>query len=340
MRQHLQHFIHLRPSIRRALYSSLGGSAGILGILLAVGLYIVETLLRPNKKGNFFSEYAFSPYEFALPAEAVTFSPAKGDYTLNGWFVPCEGATTTILVCPGYRTRKSDMLGISAHLWRAGHNVLIFDFYGHGTASGTRVTLGYRETRDFLGAVAYAKERTPSARLGVIAYSMGASVALMCGARCPDIEAIISDSAFASHWSAIEYNVRRANIWPPAPFVWIADLLMGWRGGYRFHEVEPLREIANISPRPLLLIQGEKDSIVDPRDAVRLNEKAREPKALWLLPDADHCGAYFVDREDYTARVLNFFDSALRQPRLHLVSTDQASGGNPDEDNPSLLRAS
>ncbi len=336
-----QHLTHLRPSLKQVLVSSLGGSVGILGILLAVGLYIVETLLRPNKKRNFYSEYAFSPYEFALPAEAVAFPPTKGEYLLNGWFIPCEGATTTILICPGYRTRKSDVLGISALLWRAGHNVLIFDFYGHGTASGTRVTLGYREGQDFMGALSYAKQRAPHTHLGVIAYSMGASVAIICSARSPDIEAIVSDSAFASHWSAIDYSLRRAYLWPSAPFVWVADHIMGWRGGYRFRQVDPLREIAHIAPRPILLIQGDKDSIVDPHDAVRLYEKAQEPKELWILPNADHCGAYFVDRKEYTNKVLDFFDTALRQPRLQIISSHRAAADDePGDTDQGLLRAS
>jgi len=43
----------------------------------------------------------------------------------------------------------SAILGISAHLWRAGHNVLVFEYYGHGTQVGKPVTLGYREVNDF-----------------------------------------------------------------------------------------------------------------------------------------------------------------------------------------------
>jgi len=37
--------------------------------------------------------------------------------------------------------------------------------------------------------------------------------------------------------------------------------------GYRFRQVEPLREIGCLTSRPVLLIQGGKDSVVDPQDA-------------------------------------------------------------------------
>ncbi len=317
MSRNLKRF-HL--SAKQLFLSGLGGGLGIAGIMLAGGLYIVETLIRP-KKASYLDEYTFSPYELDLPAENVTFPPAKGDYLVSGWFVPHLETTTTIMLCPGYRTRKSDLLGMGAHLWKAGHNVLMFDFYGHGAASGAPVTLGYREVNDFLGAVAYAKKRAPHTRLGVVAYSMGASIAIMCSAHCEDIEAVVADSAFATHWSVVDYNVRRAYVRPSAPFVWTADQLMWWRAGYHFKQVEPLREIGLLSPRPVLIIHGGKDSLVDPRDATLLYRAAGEPKELWFLPEADHCGAYFIDRVAYTKKILSFFDFYLKKPRLHLVES-------------------
>ena len=94
---------------------------------------------------------------------------------------------------------------------------------------------------------------------------------------------------------------------------------MWWRAKYRFHQVEPLRDIKKISPRPILLIQGGKDSIVDPRDATLLYNAAGEPKELWFLPEVDHCGAYFADRVVYTQKVRDFFELYLKKPRLQLV---------------------
>jgi uncharacterized protein len=338
-----QHIKRFRPSLKQVLFGSLGSSVGVLGILFAVAIYVVDTIVHPTKKRSGFEDYAYSPFEFDLPAENITFSPLRGDYQVSGWFVPYPQATTTILVCPGYRTRKSDVLGISTRLWKAGHNLLIFDYYGHGTDIGTPVTLGYREINDFLGAVAYARQLAPEARLGVVAYSMGASIAIMCCARGNDVEALVLDSAFATHWSVVDYLFRRKFRLPSVPFVWLADQLIWWRAKYHFHQVEPLRDIGKISPRPILLIHGGKDTIVDPHDATLLYNAAAEPKELWFVTEADHCGAYFIDRPTYTKKVTEFLDVYLKKPRLQLVENEpegEDETGKADSPNAGLYEAS
>ena len=318
-----------RLSLKRLLFGGLGGSVGVLGIIFAVSLYIVETLIRPKKR-TVFDTYKFSPFELDLPAEEVLFPSSEGKHMVSGWYIPRPGATTTIVICPGYRSTKSDVLGISAHLWKVGHNILAFEYHGHGTEVGIPVTLGYSEIHDFLGALAYAKERAPENRLGVVAYSMGAAVAIMGTARSSDVEALVADSPFASHSSVVDYNFRRVFRVPSAPVSWMADNLMGWRAGYHFHQVEPLRDISKISPRPILLIQGGKDSIVDPFDASLLLKAAGEPKELWFIPEVDHCGAYFADRYAYAKKVTDFFDLYLKQaPRLQMIENNPPASTGP-----------
>jgi fermentation-respiration switch protein FrsA (DUF1100 family) len=324
--------VHIsRPSLKAILLGGLGSSVGALGVLFAVGLYIVEILTRPNRSANFMDIYTFSPYELNLPAEEITFPSLKGDHQVRGWYVPQLQATSTIIICPGYRGKRSDVLGMCSHLWKAGHNVLVFEYYGHGTAVGTPVTLGYREINDFLGAVEYVKQRAPQTRLGAMGYSMGGSVAIMATARTQEIEALVADSAFATHKSAVEYAVRRTLHMPFALFDWVTDLLLWLRAGYHFNQVEPLRDIGRIAPRPVLLIHGLKDTIVDPHDAPLLYKAAGDPKELWLLPDVDHCGAYFADRIAYTQKIVGFFDLYLKQsyPPTQLQDHLQDDQGGP-----------
>lgn len=305
----------VRSIFVRILLGMLGSSIGICGAIVVVGLYIVETLTRPKRLETLFDLYTFTPFELNLPAEEVTFDPLYGKHKVSAWYVPYSGATTTIILCPGYREKRADMLGLCAHLWRSGHNVLVFEYYGHGAVVGVPVTLGYREINDFLGAVTYARQRAPHARIGAVGYSMGAAVTIMGAARTKEVEAVVADSAFATHKSVIDYAVRRTIHLPFVFFDHITDRLLWLRAGYRFSQVEPLRDISHLAPRPVLIIHGEKDTIVDPHDAPLLYNAAGEPKELWMLPGVDHCGAYFADRVAYVNKVAAFFDHYLRETK-------------------------
>ncbi|GHO45090.1 alpha/beta hydrolase [Ktedonospora formicarum] len=329
-----------RPSWKQLLLGGIvGGGVGIAGAIAGVALYIVETLIKPKTLTNFIEQYTFSPYELNLPAEEVTFPPLYGEHTVSGWFVPCPGATSTIILCPGYRGRRSDVLGTCVNLWKAGHNILAFEYYGHGAVVGKPITLGYREINDFLGAVAYAKQRAPQTRLGAVGYSMGAAIVIMAAARTPEIEAVVADSPFATHKSPIEYAVHRTLHLPFILFEWMTDVMLWWRAGYRFNQVEPLRDIGRISPRPIMIIHGLKDSIVDPRDAPLLYKAAGNPKELWLLPEADHCGAYFEDRVVYVEKLTAFFDQHLKQAHPPISLQERKDDTGPQKSHESYTEA-
>src|SRR5947209_3110067 len=58
-------------SLKRLLFGGLSGGIGVAGVLFAVSLYIVESLIRPKKYKNRIETYKFSPFELGLPAEEV-----------------------------------------------------------------------------------------------------------------------------------------------------------------------------------------------------------------------------------------------------------------------------
>ncbi len=302
----------------------MGGSTiAVIGISMAgafIGLAfsIVHTLIRPQKHEHFIP---LTPFLLDLPAEEITFPPFHGDHLVRGMYLARQDATTTILISPGYRRTFLDVLGMGKHLWAAGHNVLIFEYYGHGAVVGVPITLGYREVNDFLGAVSYARRRAPQTKIGALGYSMGGAVSIMGSAQTPEVLAVVADSAFASHWSAVEMAILQTLHLPPTAFTLamnllrrITDIVLLWRAGYHFHQVEPWREITRLAPRPVLLIHGLNDTVVHPDDSVQLYQAAGKPRVLWHLPGTEHGKAYFTDPQAYITRITTFFDRSLKQP--------------------------
>ncbi len=59
-----------------------------------------------------------------------------------------------------------------------------------------------------------------------------------------------------------------------------------WLNGFR--EAAPIRWIDRIAPRPLLILHGADDDLVDVEQARRLFEKARPPKEIAIVAGAGH----------------------------------------------------
>ncbi|MFC1977493.1 alpha/beta hydrolase family protein, partial [Chloroflexota bacterium] len=59
-----------------------------------------------------------------------------------------------------------------------------------------------------------------------------------------------------------------------------------WISGFRL--VSPIKYVAGIAPRPLLLVHGNRDETVDVSDAYKLHTGAGEPKQLIIVDGAGH----------------------------------------------------
>ena len=230
---------------------------------------------------------------------------------LAGWYG--EGAqgprTATIIGCHGWAADKRDMLGLGEVLREAGFNVLLFDFRSWGDSDPGPVTFGDREMGDVLGAVRFLKKQYPveAARIGIIGVSMGAAAAIRAAAQSSEIAATVADASYARLEVQVGRFFRRfmGPIWPIAgvPARWFGERLIGTP----MASTSPLQAIAGISPRPVMIIQGTRDSVVDVRDARRLYHAAGAPKILWLVEGAGHAESRRAGPAEYDARVVGFF---------------------------------
>jgi fermentation-respiration switch protein FrsA (DUF1100 family) len=303
------HQLH-KVLVPRQIARIAGATAlGAAGVLIGVAAYATARI-NLRTPDTFFSKYTFSPFETQVEGfEEITLTTEDG-LRLSGWWLPQPGSQRVVIGLAGHRSPKSDLLGIGSGLWRAGNNVLLFDWRSRGQSDVAQHSLAYYELRDAEAAVAYAFNRIPTARIGLMGYSMGASVALLLAAREPHVAAIAADCPFTGIAEVVAHGAAQLRL-PPQLVVPMADKLTSWRFGYRFGAVRPIEAVAAISPRPLLLIHGADDSLIPVSHAHELFAAAREPKQRWIVEGAEHCGAYFVDRTGYVAQVAEFFSQYL-----------------------------
>ena len=301
-----QHGVFAPRKIARIAGATALGAAGVL---VGVAAYVTARInLRTPE--TVFSEYTFSPFETQVEGyEEVTLKTDDG-LRLSAWWFPQPDSKQVVVGLAGHRSPKSDLLGIGSGLWRAGNNVLLFDWRSRGQSDVAQHSLAYYELRDAEAAVAYVLKRMPTARLGLMGYSMGASVAILLAEREPRVAAVAADSPFTGIAEVVAHGAAQLRL-PAGLVVPMADRLTAWRYGYRFGAVRPIEAVAAISPRPLLLIHGGADSLIPVSHVHELFATAHEPKQRWIVEGADHCGAYFADRAGYVTRVAMFFKQYL-----------------------------
>jgi dipeptidyl aminopeptidase/acylaminoacyl peptidase len=181
--------------------------------------------------------------------------------------------------------------GLAERFCAAGFVTLIFNFRGAGLAQGNLDMMGW--ARDLKAAVDYlaSLDEVDKSRLCLLGSSAGAAVSVYVAANDTRVSSLVTFACPANfgflankqqanslldHFRSI--GVIRDKDFPPSVDEWLDG----------FNAVSPLRWIGRISPRPLLLIHGEKDDLVPVEHAHRLYERAGEPKELVILPGAGH----------------------------------------------------
>ena len=301
--KHQSHQLALRP---RHLAGVAGAAAlGAAGVLVGAAAYATARI-NSRLRDDFMAGYTFSPFETRVEGyEEVSFRTADG-LRLAGWWLPRPESQRVVVGLAGHRSPKSDLLGIGSGLWRAGNNVLLFDWRSRGQSDIAQHSLAYYELRDAEAALQYALGRVPGAHVGLMGFSMGASVAILLAARDPRIAAVVADSPFTGIAEVVAHAAAQRHL-PARVVVPLADALTRWRYGYRFGAVRPVEAVAALSPRPLLLIHGAADTLIPVSHVHAFYAAAREPKERWIVEGMDHCGGYFADRPAYIARVSAFF---------------------------------
>ncbi len=171
--------------------------------------------------------------------------------------------------------------------------MVVFDLRGHGRSGGEHLGLGWLERHDVAAAVRFllSREFQPG-KIGIHGVSYGASTSLLATATISEVGAavgaLVLDSPFANISDVVVGEIQRQTGLP-------AFLTNALLPGIRFMArqmysldlggISPEQALADIPPRPILLIHGEEDPVIPVEHAMRLEAAAAQTAELWLLQD-------------------------------------------------------
>ena len=209
-----------------------------------------------------------TPADLGLKYDEIWFDAADG-ISIHGWSIPGQADMPLVLFFHGNAANISHFVGRLKYLHKLGFSTFIFDYRGFGKSHGQAM----REEDlyiDARGAINYLRSRgwQPS-QMVFYGHSMGAAVSLQMGLETSPA-AVVLESPFTSI-PDIAWPITYALIGS-----WAIDA-----------EFDNLAKIGNLAV-PLVILQGCEDNIVPHKMAQRLYRHAREPKAIYLIPDGGH----------------------------------------------------
>ncbi|MAG35040.1 MAG: hypothetical protein CL878_02145 [Dehalococcoidia bacterium] len=300
---------------RRGRRLVIGLSVAIVVAVLGytgLSLIVADKLTKPERR-----ELASSPAIFDLAYEEVTFTSTEDRVVLRGWFLPVEGSDRVVLIVHGRNSTRTGHNGtLVSHaeaLVKGGYNVLLFDFRAHGLSDGARYTLGAREQRDVLGAVAYLKSRgfAPD-RTGFWAHSMGAATVLLTAGTSSEIRTVVADSSFARLDDLLARELPKASGLPGffnPTILFFGRVLFGMDTAI----LNPVEAVSGLPPRSLFIIHAKADDLIPVEHAQRIATAAGPAVYdFWIFPGSRHDRVSAAAPDRYRARVLAFFDETLR----------------------------
>jgi len=226
-----------------------------------------------------------------LPLEEVWFQAHDGP-RLFGWYVPATGLPAVLLWCHGNAGNIIHRLENLAALHRMGLSVLLFDYRGYGRSEGMPSEPGLYQDALAAYEVLITTKRVRPDRVVLFGRSLGAAVAGTLASQRP-AAGLILESAFPS----VE-SLARFHYW---------GLPMHWLVSAEFDLAGRLRE----ARLPVLVVHGDRDSLVPLQLGQAVFEAARPPKDLYVVHGADHNDLVRIGGAPYFERLRRFVKEVI-----------------------------
>jgi len=234
--------------------------------------------------------------------------------------VPQHPGLCCVCVHGGGRDRRAFLRHVPLFVKR-GIPCLLFDFREHGISdgSGRGFTYGVKEHMDVSAAVKFMKKKSGASTCLVLATSVGATSAIIAAAEDQNIDGIIAENPLTRPEELLTFLYSNALNYSLGPKYadwtlckWFGRLLVAVFltriGALRIDSLWPdhrgaIDVVHKISPRPILVMHGDNDTIIPFSQGISVFEAAQEPKKMWLVKGGAHCQLYDHYPDEYEEKV-------------------------------------
>ncbi|MBU0478441.1 alpha/beta hydrolase [bacterium] len=231
------------------------------------------------------------PESIGLKFEDIFFE-TNDHVKLNGWYVPCEGAISTLLFCHGNAGNISDRLDSIDIFHNLGLNIFIFDYRGYGKSRGFPTEKG--TYLDAMAAYSWliSEKKLDEDKLIIFGRSLGGSIAIDLASKI-NKGLLISESAFTS---IIDIGKE---FYPFLPIKYCASI--------KYDSIQKIKSIKI----PKLIIHSEEDEIIPFHHGEKIFKAALSPKQFYQMRGG-HNDGFIIMGKEYEETIKNFIKKNLK----------------------------
>jgi len=278
----------------------------ILMVYFGTSAYAALTLTR----GGDHPQFDEDPSTYGLEFEDVRFRSRIDHLQIAGWFIPNPTAEQAMILVHGRDASKQNAISgklpqLAAELHGAGLAVLMIDLRGHGESEGKRYTFGVHEQRDVLGAVDFLIEQGfAPGQIGVLGISLGGAAVIGAAVEDRAIGVVVVESTFADINMLVQPKWKAES---GLPMFFLPGVFLMWQLliGFDLRKVKPVEELAQIPPRPILVLHSQADQDVDAAHAQEIKNAVPEVEMV-IFDNCSHAELFRDEPEKYLD-VLLFF---------------------------------
>ena len=241
----------------------------------------------------------------------------KNKYNIEAIHIKSKIDTNKIIILiHGIRGNYFDLLPAAFRYLKDGYNVMMYNQRQSGLTGGNTSTFGLYEKFDLEEVATIARRIYKGGQVGVHGFSMGAATAIMqseLNEASNLVDFYILDAPFHTMASTVELAVRSKETTKiPSWYVkFSGDTFLRLRKRVAYKDIAPINAIHHCS-KPILLLHGENDDVTCPNGSRQLFAAiSHNNRRLEILPDSDHCTAYYRSEKDYFDRIYKFISDFL-----------------------------
>ncbi len=288
-------------------------------LILGIGVFAIMPYIVMKDMVDLHVNFktVYTAEQYGITSEKLSLTSTDG-LKITAYEVEAPSPKAVVIFLSGiHNPSVTAFFGHSAMLQKEGYASILCEMRAHGESEGEVISCGYKEYLDAKAVVDYIKANKKYSGVPIVIYglSMGATTAINSIGEIPEIDGLISMSAFSSWEDTFADNM--ANMGIPRiicniekPFV---RLYCGSKYGFKNIKISPKNEIKKLGNRPALIYHSKGDSEVPYQSYEKIMASAKGNIKTWVKDGNSHFPTDYLENpeqdKEYTKKIMDFLEN-------------------------------